>query len=148
MFLAPFRLVIVWCDSHRYTLSHFETKGRPSWPADLGDLLKQLEHSGAPPLSTADRWILSRLAQAAQSVETGYETFHIGAVAQAVCFGGCGAVCLGLTRATWLPLQVHRLFLTELCDVYLEWSKGDLNSADTKPERVAAGDQWLGHSAT
>lgn len=69
--------------------------------------------AGGGPLPLPERWILSRLAAAAATFERGFDDFVLGSAVSAA----------------------HSFVLSELCDVYLEWSKVPLlDAADSGEE--------------
>ncbi|KDO17719.1 hypothetical protein SPRG_16885 [Saprolegnia parasitica CBS 223.65] len=71
--------------------------------------------SHAPSMSLADRWILSRLADAVTKVHDGYGTFKLATSANAA----------------------QRFFIQELCDVYIEFSKPVLYHEDAHAKEAA-----------
>jgi len=96
------------------------------WQAVLGFAMPHLEElapvDGVPePATLADRWILARLAQVAEEVDTGLEEFRVGEVTQ----------------------LLYHFFWDELCSWYIELQKPVLTGDDES--RREAGRQVLRH---
>jgi valyl-tRNA synthetase len=82
---------------------------------NLGESIEELPDADERAL--ADRWILSRLASVAASVDAAMEGYDFATAAQT------------LRQFTW----------SEFCDWYIEWAKGPLLSGDERRVRAARG---------
>jgi len=83
------------------------------WNASRFVLMNLEGYSGEQPktLDTFDQWLLSRLAQTEKSVREAYESYNMQAATQAL----------------------YRFFWSELCDWYIEVSKGGLADKERRP---------------